>query len=1015
MDLAVRAHVAGATRQSVGFHQRRVPLPVRAVALLVFALLATVSCGKAPAGSKGPAPGVDKNAASVGATQRDPSALQALRQRIKVAKKGGLSELQTLRSDLLALTPQDGELADAALAEAFEAVAPLCQAESDAKEAIPLAATLASAYARSMLAKQLYPTDAIDMLERVGSYRDQIGIDACEPTLLLAYCYGIVDRADDATAVVQGFFTGVDSYALEELLTVREQLLATAQWPGSVGEQVMLRSFEAFLRHCKVPAAAVDAAPFAAGIANEYAKRKLVSEWDAKAAIDMLVRISPYHEQAGYRACGVAQQLSDAYSALGHVQKAEAQLDACDEILTSEATKNWDAQELLMKPIERLANACRRAALALQIGNPDAMLPHLKEAKRILAAKRGEPDEEWEAHFDQAWYDAKARFRREEIDYLLGTDQFHVAASVAKQGIEEANQAEDAEHAWLLGFYLAIARSWLPDTKRVAEELQRYAESESPMIRYRATERLFYLFSNAGELDKADQQLEALKQQSVTLVDSEVRTAQTELLLLRDRHESIPVEQLLAQKERQREAFEELLDNWNAAPTRDGGVGFLHFLFRRETIGQFLSITLRAATEKDGVPSQEVIAEALQYIISTQTKSTLARSLDVEAPTVAEIQALLGPKQGVLVYLPTRSGTHLFAIGAEQIDYRGLPNGAMQIRSEVQRLLELLEEATGTLEPSTSEAKKMAAQLHEAGTLLRNKVLPESLRPQLANWHNVTVIGSELLHGPVSGERGAGLLNYVPLECLPWADGRLFGQQFAVDHNVSLPVWAKAANTVRPYGHDSDLRMFGTLRAAGANGGDRRDASNDQLSERAIPGLAATFPKHQLLLNAKATLTAVTDRSSGQPASGRSIAVFLAHGGYDAGRERGSYLQLFDGRLDCQTAQQLGSVDKPFANLIIIAACRAAKAPTRAGDSLANLGGAFQLAGAETVVQSRFDLPLYRTQTLLGDAFEQLADGACVAEAMRAARAKADAKDPLDAYRTGVLQVHGIGQAHRKR
>ena len=76
-----------------------------------------------------------------------------------------------------------------------------------------------------------------------------------------------------------------------------------------------------------------------------------------------------------------------------------------------------------------------------------------------------------------------------------------------------------------------------------------------------------------------------------------------------------------------------------------------------------------------------------------------------------------------------------------------------------------------------------------------------------------------------------------------------------------------------------------------------------------------------------------------------NVTVYLAHGGYD----QGAYLQVHDGRLDVTTVRSLGSGDRPYADVALLLVCRAAKGANRAGDSPANLGTAFLLAGATTV------------------------------------------------------------------
>ena len=394
-----------------------------------------------------------------------------------------------------------------------------------------------------------------------------------------------------------------------------------------------------------------------------------------------------------------------------------------------------------------------------------------------------------------------------------------------------------------------------------------------------------------------------------------------------------------------------------------------------------------------------------------QVLNGLAKKLGVEVPKVASVQQQLGKGHAVLVYLPARSGTHCFVVTHDRVGYHRLADTALTIRDGIQKFVVRLRSSCTRIDPEKKAAARLAAGLRALGILIAARVMPDAVRDDLEGQQHVTVIGSELLHGPISGDADAGLLNYLPIECLPWDTKQLFGQRFAVDHNVSLPVWCHLAKRVEQFTSDSELSIFGTLRRPGVAA-----AKADKLAGRRIRAIRKPLANGAEKLDAACTLQAVLDEAKrvGQAGAARRIALFLAHGGYDASSARGSFLQLHDGRLDCETAQGLGSVEQPFADLVLLAACRAAKAPTRAGDQLANLGGAFLLAGAEAVVQSRFDLTLYSTQALLAEMMRALAAGESPAEAMRRARRAGGKRDPLDAYRTGLLQVHGCGQLPRR-
>lgn len=800
----------------------------------------------------------------------------------------------------------------------------------------------------------------------------------------------------------------------EELFQLRFEWLAPANAVGKRGSELQKLGVETFLPWCRNTTHCDQAAHITATFARRYGERILVRGGDANQVIDLFTRVWPYRRQAAYRACELALTLADAYRLKERFVDAEHALDFCDEIVNGTAWTQWNPIEKLMVPIHRLQLECRRAALELSLGNPDGMFPHLLRADRILGSQRGTPPPRFAASFDAAWHSAAALLRREEIECYVGNEQFATAATAAEEALVAARAVGDPADIELAAFYLAMARSW-DNTRPAAEQasalvdLEKFAAEGSP-VRQRAIVSMIELRAKLGDHAGAAKHLDQV-QVDGQLLAPRVTTAQTELMLLRDREAAVPLAELRQQKRHQHQAFVQLLDSWRATPRRDSGVGFLHFLFRRETIGQLVAVTLRAAREAGAQPPESAVKEALQFVMATQTHGALAQRLGTAAPRTTALQALLPQKHGVLVFLPTRSQTHVFVITREQVAHHSLAQGAMSIREDIHGFVRLLQRATGKLTHEQARAAALAKELRATGTAVRNTLLPAPLLKRLRDWRSVTVIGSELLHGPIAGSAEAGFLNYLPIECLPWDGSELLGQHVAIDHNVSLPVWAKLAQQTAKLDAASPVTVFGVL-----NEGGKQTANvdkDDAMSRKHIKAMTDAFEHATAHLEENCTVARVKNRARSN--SDNSIAIFLAHGGYDASSPRGSFLELFDGRLHCDAAQQLGSIESPVAQLVVLAACRAAKAPTRAGDSLANLGGAFQLAGAKTVVQSRFDLPLRRTEALLTDFMLRLSKGSAIAEAMRAARASGSAGDPLDAYRTGVLQVHGFGQAPPER
>lgn len=811
---------------------------------------------------------------------------------------------------------------------------------------------------------------------------------------------------------------------------MREELGQLGQAPNPDALAVLELTCEAFLAWCPHPKHGLEAASSAATFAKRFGEMVLVNENDPRRALAMLERAWQYRDDAGYRVCELALTLADAYRIDQNYAGTQRALDYYASLAGTPAWQKWQKSELkwALVQIHDLQYQCRRAMLELFLGNPDAVLDHLHLAARMRAAPRHTPPAIWADHVAAMWVDAEFAFYRDQVDCYFGTESFAAAVRAAKRARKRLHDLKLDDT--LFQFYLALAQSWdqnstdaeLVDAKRT---VQTFADGPYPVLQNHALRRLLEWSTLRKEPDEAAAYLHRLQRLNGSLAPRET-SLQTELLLLQDQRKPCTGKELRAQKQAQQAAFDELQASWRRTPPRSGGIGFLHYLDRREAIGQLVAITLRAAAPTREAPPEAAIKEALQYVMAAQTHGALAKLLKAGVPNVNQLQSLLGAKQGVVLFLPTRSQTHVFALTNKQVSYHPVQQGALKIRNDIQLFLDVLKQVTNRLDHSESEATELATKLKTIGARLSKVLVPDALRTELATWDKLTIIGSELLHGPVSGSADAGYLNYLPIECLPWNDEQLFGQHFAIDHNASLPVWKAMAERAAPTGRLSHLRLFGVLNESGtrsADGSTPAIAKADRLPSEWVEQVGAAFKQRDPHFDEACLLEKVTPpkrqgkrtAAAERTASDSSIAMFLAHGGYDGSDERGSYLQLYGDRLDCPAAQRLGSPDAPFADIVLLAACRAAKGPNRAGDSPANLGGAFLLAGATAVMQSRFDLSLRRTQSLLSEVLEQLAKGATSAGAMRTVRAAAPADDALDAYRTGVLQVHGYGQAPVRR
>jgi CHAT domain-containing protein len=77
---------------------------------------------------------------------------------------------------------------------------------------------------------------------------------------------------------------------------------------------------------------------------------------------------------------------------------------------------------------------------------------------------------------------------------------------------------------------------------------------------------------------------------------------------------------------------------------------------------------------------------------------------------------------------------------------------------------------------------------------------------------------------------------------------------------------------------------------------------------------------------------------------------------------------------------------KLHSDLVVLSACRTARGPILAGDSVEGLAQAFFFAGARSVLASLWDVSDARTTELMADFYGHLAEGLSKAEALRKAK-----------------------------
>lgn len=439
-----------------------------------------------------------------------------------------------------------------------------------------------------------------------------------------------------------------------------------------------------------------------------------------------------------------------------------------------------------------------------------------------------------------------------------------------------------------------------------------------------------------------------------------------------------------------RAAVEATQSYWSLAPERSGGVGMLQ-------VGDWRCVfTELAALLQQLAPGDGAAAlEAFEALARFQSLGSLARALGAAEVSLSDVRSTLLPSGAcLLLYLPGLEDTHVFGVdGAEFV--HAVSGSHEQFLDAAQTLDELVSRA-----PQAGGADARANELRSAIGVLSELAFPPDLRRLIGRSSTVYVVGVELI-----GD--------AALEVLDCGADEPLGCAKAVVRLPSLPVGVQLARQGEP----QVLSEF-TLVAAPTIGprvrGEwpalREIPWSDEQTERVASGVE--HGARALLLGADATpaafLTALRPDTR--------VLCVVTHGVFDAERRR-------DGeRPACLTFAPDAAGEELVAcaeiesrrspPLVELLACGAARGPTRMGDDLgANLGGAFLLAGARTVVLGRSDMSQRATLEMAAAARRAMGQGANVAEAWRRARAELrSAPRTNDPYYWGSIAVVGAAR-----
>lgn len=419
---------------------------------------------------------------------------------------------------------------------------------------------------------------------------------------------------------------------------------------------------------------------------------------------------------------------------------------------------------------------------------------------------------------------------------------------------------------------------------------------------------------------------------------------------------------------------------WRALPSRGGGHAWLRPGSRRALLVERLRLELAL----DGP------ASALAVWLALEEENGLARRAGLRAATLAELRAeYLAPGQTVVVWCVGPESGVVLAFDADTVDAELLTGGEEALRAALERW-----RARG----APADAQRV-----------RELCFPPRTRARLVPGRALTLVGLDVVGDPV-------------LEELPLADGTWLGESLAVDVLPALALgleWSRAA--ARDADFEFDLVAVAATRPDGAERAHLGALADLTVSDAELDALTASFERVHTLRGAAATRVAFL----ALPFERTRALCFLGHGALDDTRERPPVLVLAEPGSAAPAERSLAGCDEVEAlrgpPLVVLAACRAASGPLRAGEGQpAGLPAAWLAAGTRCVVASPRELPLDVALTFVRELHAELAHGGAegasvpTAEAVRRVRARhagdADARSAL-----AVIRVVGLGQREPSR
>ena len=438
-------------------------------------------------------------------------------------------------------------------------------------------------------------------------------------------------------------------------------------------------------------------------------------------------------------------------------------------------------------------------------------------------------------------------------------------------------------------------------------------------------------------------------------------------------------------------AYEGLVAGWRERPDREGGVGFLRPARTQLVVSELVDLEV-LLDPVDGV------ASAVERVLDAQGVGTLVDDLGGGDPTLGDVRRELTDTGGVLLYFPGPEHSHVFAIDAADLVHERIA-AWRDLREPRDELSRRVRRSPRSLPDDAARARRRD-EIESLAQALGRELLPVSVAAKVEGWSAVTVVSADLV-----GD--------LPFECLPLGQREL-GRAKALAYLPSLPVGIALAERSTGRGEVDYLRDLCLVTQVVADPAVLERFPNLQdlpIDVGQVQRLTGPFGMGRVeeLLRERATFAQL-----GRLQLARiRILHILTHGARDADSEVSAGLVLgADGEHDGLVwSGDLRSL--ALSPVVILSACATGAGPSRFGDAAAtNLGGAVFRAGADTVVYSVARVALEPTLELMERLHLSLAQGATVAEALRAAREVVAGNGAWDDPYYHSL-FHAYGLAHR--